>query len=283
MVYRPRNLFGGEFVMLRTLYFSVIAVVAIVSGSAFANDTTDPSEAPSTSVAAVNETDTAAASATDATASDASSQPALQSAAVKPAPLPKPTLTVSIDLAQQRMTVSENGIGKYSWPISSGTASHPTPRGTFRPQWTAKIWNSRKYDWAPMPHSVFINGGIAVHGTQHVGALGRPASHGCIRLAPGNARTFYNLVHRHGLKKTKVAVHGTPKWSAPAIASRRKKPAAQYAAQNDSWFWGSPSYSAYNPNFVKKRARAPQVRAYRQRGSNRIVYMQQPPAYGGDW
>ena len=34
-----------------------------------------------------------------------------------------------------------------------------------------------------MPYSVFFTGGYAVHGTSHVKALGRPASHGCVRLS----------------------------------------------------------------------------------------------------
>lgn len=180
-------------------------------------------------------------------------------AAAKPEPLPDPTLKVSIDLGAQTLTLSEGGQVKYSWPISSGTASHPTPRGTFRPQWTAKMWYSRKYDNAPMPHSVFINGGIAIHATYATGMLGRPASHGCIRLSPGNAKTFYNLVHKHGLKMTRVSVHGTPRYGAPAIAHRKSAPAPQYAAsQNSGWglFDFGATTSAYNPNFIKKHKAA---------------------------
>ena len=45
-----------------------------------------------------------------------------------------------------------------------------------------------------MPHSVFFHGGFAVHGTYAVGSLGRAVSHGCVRLAPGNAATLYSLV-----------------------------------------------------------------------------------------
>ena len=189
--------------------------------------------------------------------------------AAKPAPPPEPTLTAAIDLAQQKMTVSENGSAKYTWPISSGTAEFPTPRGTFRPQWTAKMWYSRKYDNAPMPHAVFINGGVAVHATFHTGSLGRPASHGCIRLAPSNAKTFYGLVQKHSLKLTKVSIYGKPKWSAPAIARRDRDTdrARRYAARedNNSWGWGGPSYkttSAYDPGFTKRRTRPAAPRAY---------------------
>jgi hypothetical protein len=57
---------------------------------------------------------------------------------------------------------------------------------------------SRKYDMSPMPHSIFFRGGYAIHGSYATGALGRPASHGCIRLAPGNAALLYHLVRAEG-------------------------------------------------------------------------------------
>jgi lipoprotein-anchoring transpeptidase ErfK/SrfK len=45
-----------------------------------------------------------------------------------------------------------------------------------------------------MPHSIFFSGGYAIHATPHTGALGRPASHGCVRLSPGHAATLYGIV-----------------------------------------------------------------------------------------
>jgi hypothetical protein len=69
--------------------------------------------------------------------------------------------------------------------------------------------------------------------------LGQPASHGCIRLSPTNAKTFYGLVGKHGKALTKVVVHGTPKWRAPAVASRRQPRYGIYE---------TPRYSAYRPS-----------------------------------
>ncbi len=237
-------------------------------------------------------------------------------APAKSAPPPPPTLTAQIDLATQTMVVSEDGDAKYTWAISSGTAEFPTPRGTFRPQWTAKMWYSRKYDNAPMPHAVFINGGVAVHATSHVRNLGNPASHGCIRLAPGNAKTFYSLVQKHGLKLTRVSVHGTPKWRAPAVASRKAPRPQQYAAAEDDGGWWGSSFnsspkkyqptSAYDAGFTKQRryrpapppgyvyVNQPQQRIYRNAQGQRVVYVQRPQrrayyynnsgyGYGGGW
>jgi hypothetical protein len=135
------------------------------------------------------------------------------------APPPAPiTLVLKADLRAQRVTVVENGKAKYVWPISSGATGFATRTGTFRPQWTSRMHYSRQYDFAPMPHAVFFNNGAAFHGTQAVGSLGRPASHGCIRLAPGHAAQLYKLVNGHGLYQTKVIVHGGSK--ATTVARR---------------------------------------------------------------
>lgn len=139
----------------------------------------------------------------------------------KPEP-PKPpviTLHIDVNLATQRMTVKGPGIN-YAWPVSSGVQTYPTPRGTFRPQWLARMWYSRQYDLAPMPYSIFFKEGSAIHGSASTGSLGRPASHGCVRLATGNAKTLYGLVTRHGLASTRIVVHGNPNYGSQ-VAERR--------------------------------------------------------------
>lgn len=226
--------------MLAAVLFAVAPVIPAIAQEAD----------PSANAVGAAEAPSAPSSADDTVKAEKPAEPI-----VKAKPLP-PTLTASIDLTRQRMTVKVDGQTRYSWPISSGVAAYATPTGNFRPQWTAKMWYSRKYDMAPMPHSVFINGGVAVHGTSHTKYLGSPASHGCIRLAPGNAATFYNLVQRHGMARTRVSVHGRPNWkSGTQIANRDEDRRAKYAQSQDSWFWGSSSYgSAYEPSFTRKKA-----------------------------
>lgn len=141
-------------------------------------------------------------------------------APAKPKPVP-PAVVARINLATQRMEVSVNGVGTHTWAVSSGRQGYASPRGTWRVQWIEKMHYSRKYDNAPMPHSVFFTGGVAVHATQAVGMLGRPASHGCIRLAPANAAQFFALVQKHGNKQTEIQVFGNPPGS--AVASRRDR------------------------------------------------------------
>ena len=52
-----------------------------------------------------------------------------------------------------------------------------------------------------------FNGGYAIHGTGYVGMLGRPASHGCIRLATGNAAKLFAMVKQEGAA---ISITGAP-------------------------------------------------------------------------
>lgn len=113
-------------------------------------------------------------------------------------------IVARIDISKQTMTVSEDGNVLYRWSVSTARRGYRTPRGSFRPVRMHKMWYSRKYDNSPMPHSIFFYGGYAIHGTDAVKSLGRPASHGCIRLHPSNARTLYNLVRTHGSRNTRI-------------------------------------------------------------------------------
>jgi lipoprotein-anchoring transpeptidase ErfK/SrfK len=231
--------------MLRSVALAVTFFAAIPSISALA----EPDQSNPKAAAATTESPSGTTTFFGKAAEPAPSVAKQDPAVVKPQPLPDPTLTASVDLTNQTMTVSVNGEPRYSWAISSGTAQYPTPTGNFRPEWTSKMWYSRKYDNAPMPNAVFINGGVAVHGTYHTGALGSPASHGCIRLSPANAKTFYSLVQRHGLRFTRVSVHGRPNWrGGGAIASRRdSRRNEDFASDNQNWFWvGSASSDNYS-------------------------------------
>lgn len=122
---------------------------------------------------------------------------ALAAAFLITAPVAQARVNVTIDLTSQRMHVTSPG-GSYTWKVSTGVGRYHTPRGTYRPYLLKRMHYSRKYDNAPMPYSIFFRGGYAIHGTNAVGRLGAPASHGCIRLAPGNAAKLFSLVKRQG-------------------------------------------------------------------------------------
>lgn len=116
------------------------------------------------------------------------------------------TLVANIDVSTQTMTVSKYGQVVYRWSVSTARKGYFTPRGSYRPQWATRMWYSRKYDNSPMPYSVFFHGGYAIHGTGAVRNLGRPASHGCVRLHPANAATFYAMVKEAGFGNTRIVV-----------------------------------------------------------------------------
>ncbi|GAC1040784.1 hypothetical protein thsrh120_07880 [Rhizobium sp. No.120] len=81
-----------------------------------------------------------------------------------------------------------------------------TPIGSYTAKWLSKDHRSKKYDDAPMPYAVFFNGGYAIHGTYEVRRLGRPASHGCVRLDTRNAATFIAMAADAGLHNTRIVI-----------------------------------------------------------------------------
>jgi hypothetical protein len=130
---------------------------------------------------------------------------------------------IRVDLNSQRMTVTTPDGQVRNWAVSSGREGYRTIRGSYRPYMLKTHHVSRKYGGA-MPHAIFFKGGYAIHGTAAVGRLGRPASHGCIRLAPGNARELFNLVKRHGQGSTRIAINGTaPDQGRTMVASAKKR------------------------------------------------------------
>ena len=114
---------------------------------------------------------------------------------------------VHIDKSSQRMSVSVDGSARYSWPVSTGRSGYGTPSGVFHPQMMARRWYSKKYYNSPMPHSIFFYYGFAIHGTNDLGRLGGPASHGCVRLHPSHAAALYALVERNGRGNTRIEIY----------------------------------------------------------------------------
>ncbi len=115
-------------------------------------------------------------------------------------------LVARISISEQRMEVLVDGRPTFSWKVSTGGKGYVTPTGSFKPTRMHEMWYSRKYDNAPMPHSVFFHGGYAVHATNAIKRLGTPASHGCIRLHPNNASDFYRLVETFGATNTQIVI-----------------------------------------------------------------------------
>jgi hypothetical protein len=149
-------------------------------------------------------------------------------------------IDITIDKDNQQMTVAVNGVERYHWPVSTGIPSRETPNGTFRAFRMEEDHYSKEFDDAPMPHSIFFTKiGHAIHGTDSVGRLGTPASHGCVRLSRDNATTLYALVQKDGVLNTTVTLTGSsqvalarnPRRGNTAVARRAPK---QYEQQYDA-------------------------------------------------
>jgi lipoprotein-anchoring transpeptidase ErfK/SrfK len=116
------------------------------------------------------------------------------------------TLTANVSISSQTMTVMHRGEVIARWPVSTARRGKVTPTGTWNAKWLSRYHKSSRYNGAPMPFSIFYNGNYAVHGTYQTKKLGRPASAGCVRLSPDNAKTLFSLVKAEGLENTRIII-----------------------------------------------------------------------------
>ena len=101
------------------------------------------------------------------------------------------TARACIDLAGNQAWLIRDGDVSYGpVPITHGRKGFRTPPGTFEVSFRNRDHVSSIYD-APMPYSVFFNGGIAFH----QGSL-EELSHGCIHLSRSAAREFFDSLRR---------------------------------------------------------------------------------------
>ncbi len=120
--------------------------------------------------------------------------------------LAQAAVVAKINLSTQRMSVYIDGEPRYNWPVSTARPGYRTPTGSFKPTALVRYHRSTIYDGSPMPHSIFFLRGYAIHGSYEIKHLGRPASHGCVRLHPANAAALYSLVQRYGPSKTRIQI-----------------------------------------------------------------------------
>ncbi|PID36697.1 MAG: hypothetical protein CR993_03460 [Rhodobacterales bacterium] len=115
-------------------------------------------------------------------------------------------IVIRVDISDQQMVVTRGGHRLYTWPVSTAKPGYVTPTGSFQPEWFSRNHRSSIYNNAPMPFAIFYDGNYAIHATTAQSKLGRPASHGCVRLSMKNARTLYEMVWERGKQGTYVVV-----------------------------------------------------------------------------
>ena len=174
-----------------------------------------------------------------ASAAEPNAKPEADTAATTPKPAKAGSqILVNVDKSLQEMTVFVDGIEKYQWPVSTGLRGYSTPSGNYTASSMNKIWYSKQWDNAPMPHAIFFTkDGHAIHGSHETKKLGRAASHGCVRLAPKNAETLFHLVEANGLENTKVVLAGVTPGGESKVAAQ---PSQRYRADADPWGYYPP-------------------------------------------
>jgi len=122
---------------------------------------------------------------------DASSRPAEKAPAQD---VDNGPLHIVISIADQRISVYDDGVLIERSSVSTGVSDHPTPSGIFSVISKKRWHRSNLYSDAPMPYMQRITwSGIALH----AGVLpGYPASHGCIRLKWDFAIRLWHLTKR---------------------------------------------------------------------------------------
>jgi lipoprotein-anchoring transpeptidase ErfK/SrfK len=124
-------------------------------------------------------------------------------------------LALLVDLSARRLYVMDGERVIRRYPVSVGAADFPTPRGQFRV--SRLIWNP---SWRPPPSAwardrtpeppgspsnpmgrvkiFFREPDFYIHGTGHASSLGRPASHGCIRMRNADAAEVGRILMAYG-------------------------------------------------------------------------------------
>ena len=107
---------------------------------------------------------------------------------------PRGPLQIIISIADQRISLYDNGALIARSSVSTGVEGHPTPLGVFSVLSKQKWHRSNIYSAAPMPYMQRLTwSGIALH----AGNLpGYPASHGCIRVTNDFAIRLWHLTKR---------------------------------------------------------------------------------------
>jgi lipoprotein-anchoring transpeptidase ErfK/SrfK len=94
-----------------------------------------------------------------------------------------------VSISQKRAWLVRDGHVVLSTAITTGRPGERTSPGTFHVTWKDADHRSTEFDDAPMPWSVFFDGGIAFH----TGSLSRQSA-GCVHLSDSAARTFFRTL-----------------------------------------------------------------------------------------
>ena len=115
-------------------------------------------------------------------------------------------IVAHVSITSQLMKVYHEGRLLFTWPVSTAKAGKIIPPGTYSPEFLSRHHRSKRYNNAPMPFAIFYDGNYAIHGTDQIKRLGQPASHGCVRLHPDNAKILFEMVKAEGMENMRVVI-----------------------------------------------------------------------------
>ncbi|MEM9191507.1 MAG: L,D-transpeptidase [Myxococcota bacterium] len=106
---------------------------------------------------------------------------------------------VHIDLSEQTLVLYEGDEPRYATLVSTGQEDFDTPTGTFQihRKYVADTMANLgaglddRYSIEDVPYAQYFDGSIALHGAFWHTRFGLTRSHGCVNLAPGDARRVF--------------------------------------------------------------------------------------------
>jgi lipoprotein-anchoring transpeptidase ErfK/SrfK len=118
---------------------------------------------------------------------------------------------ITINRSTNRLTLYDDGKLRRSFPVATGQAIYPTPRGTFHivvkyrnPWWyppTSSSWAQGLKPVPPGPSNPLgtrwmgiSSPGVGIHGTDAPSSIGYSASHGCVRMQVPDAEWLFDHV-----------------------------------------------------------------------------------------
>ncbi|MEO0326933.1 MAG: L,D-transpeptidase, partial [Myxococcota bacterium] len=105
---------------------------------------------------------------------------------------------VHVSLAEQTLVAYEGDRPVYATSVSTGREGFETPVGTFRVQskhvstTMDDLMSADPYQIEDVPWTLYFEGNYALHGAFWHGGFGRVRSHGCVNLAPADARWLFH-------------------------------------------------------------------------------------------
>jgi lipoprotein-anchoring transpeptidase ErfK/SrfK len=116
----------------------------------------------------------------------------------QPSEVPPGARWIHVDLEEQTLVAYEADRPVFATMVSTGRAGFETPTGTFRIQskhvsTTMDDPNAgaESYSIEDVPWTMYFEGSYALHGAFWHDRFGRPRSHGCVNLAPADARWVF--------------------------------------------------------------------------------------------